>query len=489
MAEKPYYEPHYLELIKQAREKHLGNIQATSAAIIRLYREAADLAERAAASRKGSLSQRWADEYAKSLAKRAAELEAGLYDVTLQGLKRSAELPAAAMGQWWEAVGGQSFRDAFAMPQDNVLAGIIEGGFYKDNQGLSRRIWRLADSFEKDIGYIVQRGIAEKKSALELARDLEQYVKPPAAREWDWGKVYPNLSGKKVDYNAQRLARTAINHAYFLDNVRVCTENPFVTAMHWDLSNAHDERQVIPFGPDECDDYAEHDEGLGEGNFKPDELPCPHPQCLCVQWAVIPDSLEDIGARIGAWAYGEPDERLDEWYAQYGGGNPNGDPKEILRNGGELLQNAAKSGKILSGAISGGLNPDSQEAQEHADRYYELVRKMTTDVQRIAENTGFDEDLIRSIKEYIFLEKHDLGDGRYDYFDSSYLMAQSWQRMIDGKKILPHDVTLLNHEKMEKELVQQGLSQNEAHEITSAVYNYSKEAREYYGEIEENNKK
>ena len=490
MAEKPYYEPHYLELIKQAREKHLGNIQATSAAIIRLYREAAaDLAERAAASRKGSLSQRWADEYAKSLAKRADELEAGLYDVTLQGLKRSAELPAAAMGQWWEAVGGQSFRDAFALPQDNVLAGIIEGGFYKDNQGLSRRIWRLADSFEKDIGYIVQRGIAEKKSALELARDLEQYVKPPAAREWDWGKVYPNLSGKKVDYNAQRLARTAINHAYFLDNVRVCTENPFVTAMHWDLSNAHDERQVIPFGPDECDDYAEHDEGLGEGNFKPDELPCPHPQCLCVQWAVIPDSLEDIGARIGAWASGEPDERLDEWYAQYGGGNPNGDPKEILRNGGELLQNAAKSGKILSGAISGGLNPDSQEAQEHADRYYELVRKMTTDVQRIAENTGFDEDLIRSIKEYIFLEKHDLGDGRYDYFDSSYLMAQSWQRMIDGKKILPHDVTLLNHEKMEKELVQQGLSQNEAHEITSAVYNYSKEAREYYGEIEENNKK
>ena len=334
MAEKPYYEPHYLELIKQAREKHLGNIQATSAAIIRLYREAAaDLAERAAASRKGSLSQRWADEYAKSLAKRADELEAGLYDVTLQGLKRSAELPAAAMGQWWEAVGGQSFRDAFALPQDNVLAGIIEGGFYKDNQGLSRRIWRLADSFEKDIGYIVQRGIAEKKAALELARDLEQYVKPPAAREWDWGKVYPNLSGKKVDYNAQRLARTAINHAYFLDNVRVCTENPFVTAMHWDLSNAHDERQVIPFGPDECDDYAEHDEGLGMGNFKPDELPCPHPQCLCAQWAVIPESLEDIGRQIGAWASGEPDERLDEWYDKYGSQNPNGDPREIILRG------------------------------------------------------------------------------------------------------------------------------------------------------------
>ena len=324
----------YLPLFWKARREHLGNIQRVSEEIIKLYREAAaDLAARAAASREGSLSERWASEYARSLEQRVKELEAGLYDVTLQGLKRSAELPASAMGQWWEMVGGQSFRDAFAATPDNVLAGLIEGGFYRDRKGLSERIWRVAQGFEKDVGYIVQRGIAEKKSVAELAADLEQYVKAPAKRDFDWGKVYPSLSGKKVDFNAQRLARTSINHAYFLDNVKVCTENPFVEAMHWDLSNAHEERQVIPFGPDECDEYAEHEEGLGLGNFKPDELPCPHPQCLCSQWAVIPDSLEDIGARIGAWASGEPDELLDEWYDKYGNRNPNGDPKEILREG------------------------------------------------------------------------------------------------------------------------------------------------------------
>ena len=324
----------YLPLFWEARRQHLGNIARTSAEIVRLYREAAaDLAARAAASREGSLSERWADEYARSLEQRVKELESGLYDVTLQGLKRSAELPASAMGEWWEMVGGQSFRDAFAATPDNVLAGLIEGGFYRDRKGLSERIWRVAQGFEKDVGYIVQRGIAEKKSVAELAADLEQYVKAPAKRDFDWGKVYPNLSGKKVDFNAQRLARTSINHAYFLDNVKVCTENPFVESMHWDLSNAHEERQVIPFGPDECDEYAEHDEGLGLGNFKPEEIPVPHPQCLCVQWAVIPDSLEDIGARIGAWASGETDELLDEWYDKYGGGNPNGDPKEIVREG------------------------------------------------------------------------------------------------------------------------------------------------------------
>ena len=324
----------YLPLFWKARREHLGNIQRVSEEIKELYREAAaDLAARAAASREGSLSERWASEYARSLEQRVKELEAGLYDVTLQGLKRSAELPASAMGQWWEMVGGQSFRDAFAATPDSVLAGLLDGSFYRDRKGLSERIWRVAQGFEKDVGYIVQRGIAEKKSVAELSRDLEQYVKVPAKRDFDWGKVYPNLSGKKVDFNAQRLARTSINHAYFLDNVKVCTENPFVEAMHWDLSNAHEERQVIPFGPDECDEYAEHDEGLGLGNFKPEEIPVPHPQCLCVQWAVIPDSLENIGARIGAWASGEPDELLDEWYDKYGSRNPDGDPREILREG------------------------------------------------------------------------------------------------------------------------------------------------------------
>ena len=338
----------YLPLMEKARADHLRNIQNVSAEIVALYRQAiAELVKKALNAHKGSLTERWAAEYALSLDRRVKELEAGLYDVLMQGLKRSAELPTIAMGDWWEAVGGQSFRDAFTLPPDNVLTGLISGGFYRDNKGLSERIWGVSKGFEKDVGYIIDRGIAEKKSAVELARDLEQYVQAPARRDFDWGKVYPNLSGKKVDFNAQRLARTAINHAYFLDNVRVCTENPFVTAMHWDLSNAHEERQVIPFGPDECDEYAEHDEGLGLGNFKPEEIPVPHPQCLCAQWAVIPESLEDIGRQIGAWASGEPDERLDEWYAQYGGRNPNGDPKEILRgNGGELLQNAAGSGRI-----------------------------------------------------------------------------------------------------------------------------------------------
>lgn len=142
----------------------------------------------------------------------------------------------------------------------------------------------------------------------------------------------------------------------------------------------------------------------------------------------------------------------------------------------------------ISGAISGALNPDSKEADKHAKQYYEAVRKMTTDVKRISENTGYPESLIQQIKDFVFNEKHDLGN-RVDYFDPDYKMAQSWQRLIDGKDIKTHDLTLLKHEQMEHDLMQQGYSQSDAHAITSQKYNYGKEASEYYDQIKKNSKK
>lgn len=155
------------------------------------------------------------------------------------------------------------------------------------------------------------------------------------------------------------------------------------------------------------------------------------------------------------------------------------------------VDKSGESGIIKSGAISGALDyegEDYEKAKAHAKRYYDAVRKMTTDVNRIAENTGFSEELIQSIKDFVFNEKHDLGD-TYDYFVPDYKMAQSWQRLIEGKHIQKHDLTLLHHEKMERELMKQGYSQIEAHEITSKKYNYAKEAKEYYDKTKGNKKK
>lgn len=137
---------------------------------------------------------------------------------------------------------------------------------------------------------------------------------------------------------------------------------------------------------------------------------------------------------------------------------------------------------MKSGAVSGARNPYGEAADEHAKRYYGLVRKMTTDVRRISETTGIPESDIQAIKDYLFVKEHDLGTQGVRRFDPDYMIGESWRRLIDGKPE-PHDLTLLNHEIEEKGLIAEGMSQDEAHIQATAKYNYAKEAEEYYGKI------
>ena len=122
--------------------------------------------------------------------------------------------------------------------------------------------------------------------------------------------------------------------------------------------------------------------------------------------------------------------------------------------------------------MSGALDPDSERAGEHADRYYKSVRRMTTDVKHIAKNTGFDERDIERIKNHLFKNIHDLGDGRTQRFDPDYEISETWRRLILGKGIQPHDIILLEHELLEIDYMEKGLSQSEAHELTNQKYNY-----------------
>ena len=52
--------------------------------------------------------------------------------------------------------------------------------------------------------------------------------------------------------------------------------------------------------------------------------------------------------------------------------------------------------------IGGGISdPESKEAQKHAEMYYEEIRHMTTDVDKIASNTGFTKAQIMLVKKII----------------------------------------------------------------------------------------
>lgn len=188
-----------------------------------------------------------------------------------------------------------------------------------------------------------------------------------------------------------------------------------------------------------------------------------------------------------------------ENFAAYMEGNANADKvpagvKEMIegyfktKKAEKTIENSVKSSKIVAGAVSGARNPFSKEAEEHAERYYGLVRSMKTDVAKISAATGIPEKDVQAVKDFLFYEKHDLGGDEPQLFEPDFMMAESWQRLVDGRPE-PHDLTLLRHEIMEKELMAGGMSQEEAHIQTSAKFNYDKEARAYHAEIEKHKKK
>lgn len=199
--------------------------------------------------------------------------------------------------KWMESV-GMPVGGAFSHVPDEIVRAVTSGKVYAGKWSLSSAIWESTEKAQRDINTVIAEGIAQNKSAHDIAKDLEKYVNPSAKKDWSWSKVYPGTN-KKVDYNAQRLARTLVSHAYQQAFVRTTKNNPFVTKYKWLGSNSH---RICPI----C---AARDGKLFEKN----DLPLDHPNGMCTFVAVIEDSMEDIANRLGDWAYGKEDPALDAY--------------------------------------------------------------------------------------------------------------------------------------------------------------------------------
>jgi hypothetical protein len=172
---------------------------------------------------------------------------------------------------------------AFSNVPTDVVARITSGRIYGGNWNLSRAIWSDVLSKQSQIEEIVAKGVALNKSTYDIAKDLETFVDPKAVKTWEWSKVYPNTS-RKIDYNAQRLARTLVSHAYQQSMVLTAKPNPFVTGFIW--HSAHSSRV--------CEICAERDSQF----YTKDELPLDHPNGMCHYEAATDP---EIGDKLAQW--------------------------------------------------------------------------------------------------------------------------------------------------------------------------------------------
>ena len=222
---------------------------------------------------------------------------------------------------------------AFFEPQLEAVLRAAGERLYGDGLRLSRRIWRLDEEGLAGIRGAVYAGVADSKSAWQIAEEVEQYLGAgQGCPRWTRYRLYgltktqiaqghrgglysgDECAEQGVAYKALRLARTEIQTVHHLAGQRIREQLPFVEGEQVVLSPAHPRRDI-------CDEVIEAAPN-GDGVYAVGEVQLPlHPNCICDQRAVMmdPDAFVD---RLRGWVDGsEPWAEMDG-YASWVGMQP-----------------------------------------------------------------------------------------------------------------------------------------------------------------------
>ena len=177
---------------------------------------------------------------------------------------------------------------------------IITGQMYGGNWNLSSGIWGNSTAIQQDIGRIISRGILQGKATYQIAKQIEKYVNP------NYSRIVTSGTRGRVDYNAQRLTKTMIQHAYQEAFVEATKDNPFITGYKWETSGMSNVCQLC-MNREETDEY-----GLGEGVFPKDALPLDHANGNCTFSVVSIYSDDEIRDMVSDWQNGYGDQEMNE---------------------------------------------------------------------------------------------------------------------------------------------------------------------------------
>ena len=316
---------------------------------------------------------------------------------------------------------------------------IVNASFH--NATFSQRVWSNLALLQNELNQLLQRGLIQGKNPRELARDLRKAFDSSVYHSERLMRT--ELARVQIDAQKKSFEENGFKHYEFIANANCCDSCQRLNGKHFEVKKMTPGENAAPL----------------------------HPNCRC---------------SVAAW---EDSEDYDAWLDYLSKG---GTTEEWNR-----LQKAEKSvaKKFNSGIIESGAritNLFSKEADDFAEMYYKEIRSFSTDSKRIAENLGKSEEDIKKVKAYLFEDKSlfDSYVGQWRRFDPDCAIAQSWQRLMIGKDIKPHDKTLIEHELLEMKIKKENpqIEHLKAHEIATRKYNYQKEAEEYYGNLKKHRK-
>lgn len=214
-----------------------------------------------------------------------------------QKAKETTQGPINAAKEFAKKLGFVKLEGSYASVPNDVVSSIITGQVYDGDWSLSSALWKDVQHKQKDINKVIADGVSMNKSAFDIAKDLEEYVDPKAKKSWDWKKVYPGVSSK-IDYSAQRLARTMPAHAYQQSLEATVKNNPFIDGYIWHSGT----------GKRTCEICRERDGKF----FAKGKLPMDHPNGRCT-FITKGQSMMDISDRLADWVNGKSDKGIDKY--------------------------------------------------------------------------------------------------------------------------------------------------------------------------------
>lgn len=288
--------------------------------IAKLYEDwAKDLGDRAEYYRNkttdsSALSERQAKELQKALTEQSKQVSNEVYNNIKQNIYIISDTVVKDNVEWLKSLGfsGSNLDAAFSSIPDDIVRMLITGQIYEGGWNLSSRIWSSNEKTLSNCYQIVAKGMAENRPIYDIAKELEKYVSPQTAKSWnpilrtkntktgEW--EYKRIYRGKVDYNAQRLARTLVQHGYQQSFIAVTEKNPFVLKYQWSANGS----RVCPI----CQDR--------DGQmFEKGDLPMDHPNGMCTMIPVIDDQMLD---KLADW-FNSPDDtypEIDEFAKEFG---------------------------------------------------------------------------------------------------------------------------------------------------------------------------
>lgn len=307
-------------IFKNAEEARDAIMASQKKEIAKLYEDWADeIGERAKyyshkSTASAPVSERYYRELQKQLRQTSQEVSNEIYKKIKSNIYAVADAVVSDNVKWLESFGFSStgLNAAFSYVPHEIVQNLITGQIYDSGWSLSSRIWGDNEQTLKDIYQVMAKGLAENKPIYEIAKDLEAYVRPSAKLPWnlrmaDGKKIYK----KQVDYNAQRLARTLVQHGYQQSFIATTQKNPFITEYIW-RSN----------GSRVCNLCKARD-GV---HYKKTELPMDHPNGMCTMELVVAEDMID---------------QLADWF-----NSPDGTYPEIDAFAGNFGYQASKTGTV-----------------------------------------------------------------------------------------------------------------------------------------------